>query len=127
MVLTIRDQKNKAISEKLLELVAENYSIIDKFDIIRKKMIKGNGFREMTEPRIIFLFLLKKHTNLSYREINIKLACVTTHSHIMILVVKAENKLRNKANMEFIYQVRIIERDLTLFIKEWNQELIKNG
>lgn len=123
-MLTIRDQRNKAITEKLLELIAENYSIIDKFDIIKKRRIKGNGYREMSEPRILFFFLLKKYTSLTFREMKVKLGSVTPFDHASKMVVKAEKQLRNKANMEFIYQVRIIERDLKEFVVQWQDVLI---
>lgn len=123
-MLTFRDQRNKAIAEKLLELIAENYYLSEKFDIIRKKRIKGNGYREMSEPRILFFFLLKKYSSLSFREMKIKLGCVTPFDLASRMVVKAEKQLRNKANMEFIYQVRILERDLKEFVTKWQDGLV---
>ncbi len=121
--MTIRDKKNKAVSEELLKLVAESFSIDNKFDIVKKGRIKGNGFRDMCIPRRIFFYLLKKHTDLKYREINDKLGCVTAFDHVYKMVAEVETLLRDKKNIEFIHQVKLIERDIKIYITTWQEAL----
>lgn len=124
--MTIRDKKNKAICEKLLKYVSESYSIDNEFDIINKKKKAGNNFRTLSEPRRVFFYLVKKHTNMKYREINDKLGCTSPFDFISRLVRDMEVLLRNKKNIELIHQVKIIERDIKKYIDDLDQALISS-
>ncbi len=123
--LTLRDQKNKAIAEELLSLVGESYLLVNSMDILRKKRQAGNEIMNLSEPKMVYFYLLKKHTDMSYREVEIKLSTSTDFEYIQSLVSKVEVKLRNKENSEFIVQVKIIERDILKFIANWKKLLLK--
>ncbi len=106
-------------------MLSRNYFIEDEFDIIHLKKKAGSHYMEMSEPRRIFFFLLKKHTNMPYRKICMQLACTTSPAYINKLVMETEAKLRIKSNIEFIHQIGLIERDIVNFITTWRQTLIK--
>lgn len=124
--LTLRDQKNKFIASKLLNIVSESYSVNDELDIIRKKCEAGHK-ATIGEPRMVYFFLLKKHTDLSYREMHHKLKCTNSPDQINKLIFKVEEKMRSKENIEFIYQVKIIERGIQVFIANWRKSLINKN
>lgn len=126
-MLTIKERKLKFIAEELLEIIADYYTIANKFDIIHRKRSKGNNIMEISEPRQIFLYLYKKHSdNMSYRKIKSRLNVACESTYIQVYVANAEQRLRKKVELEFKHQVTLIETELLSKIKDWQNNLANN-
>jgi len=120
---TIRDEKNKKISKGILDLVANDYCIVNSRDLLTKARVTGNGSRELSEPRHILFYLVKKHTDMTYAEIKNNFHCVTGTSHIYKMVKDTEITLRDKTKLEFYCQVKKIEKSVLQVVADWRRNL----
>ena len=121
--MTILDKKHKAISEKLLQLVGAEYDVDTPMDIIRKPQDPGKNVKYYTESRRVFFYLLKKHTTMTYRDIWLKLGTVSAPDAIHKYVLRAESDIKYNRNVEFTYQLKLIEREIIQFSQQWLDSL----